>query len=507
MDSRELGRIFHEFEEDRAKELARIRVKGWVLWQIVKPPLFYHLVNKPPSSEDKDQKKGEGELSTQGRKKTLSRLGKGLKLLFQLLFLRKDDFDGIVLSREIAKNEVDRAGAYFDPLLDTLPLNVPEHRFLVIELSFRKPIRRDRQKVRPHFRSEGFFFFTTIMRKWTWIKNRSRIRSEAEALTNEIRSYFDKKGVEFDLSGKRMEAYILNFFGEYQVYKWIFKRFRPRAAFFTDQVGKGKLAALLDLGIHAIEFQHGLIHRYKKDYIHSSAFAPFKREMVLPDLIATKGDLFTRELMKGGFWSEEELYTLGSYRAESFMRSTRTEDGDEVKGKLLFFTQWTMVDEGVRTIRFLKPLLEELGIELWIKPHPRTHYQHLDRYRRAADNASRILILAAEDPIKGFLGSADLVLGFYSTTLVEALFFGIPAITIGTSGMPKGLHDHLVSNDGLEKAIRPIGIEELHSPLRAFYTSSDLRRHWRTDLTRARRSLYEPGYVQNLKGLVKKFLE
>src|SRR5690606_2742072 len=94
------------------------------------------------------------------------------------------------------------------------------------------------------------------------------------------------------------------------------------------------------------------------------------------------------------------------------------------------------------------------NISLIIKAHQNEPSGNLAWFK---DFASRyndiVLFYASEIDLYNLILRSDLVIGYYSTALLEAIALNVPVITIATDNIPRGIHSYL-ENNKLEDVIK-----------------------------------------------------
>jgi hypothetical protein len=77
------------------------------------------------------------------------------------------------------------------------------------------------------------------------------------------------------------------------------------------------------------------------------------------------------------------------------------------------------------------------GLILAIKPHPNSKYEVTDRLCEIVSQSSNIRPISAGVSMRDIFSSATAILGVTGTVLLEAVFAGIPAISVGPNAMSK----------------------------------------------------------------------
>jgi hypothetical protein len=235
------------------------------------------------------------------------------------------------------------------------------------------------------------------------------------------------------ITSTRIVDALANFRHQKRMYRWILRRLRAKFVLFGDSGDYAITAAAKELGMKAIEFQHGITHRHYPANSWSAEALPYKARMLLPDRILLYGAHWRDELAAFGFW-REELCEVGSTRVDTYR--ARASNRDDSRCTIVFTTQGT---DTLRLAAFLKEFADkaagQLAYKLVIKMHPAypTAREHFDA--AFAGNNSVDLVAGTTPPTTfELLKRADLHASIYSFCHYEALALGVPTIIVGLTG-------------------------------------------------------------------------
>jgi len=227
------------------------------------------------------------------------------------------------------------------------------------------------------------------------------------------------------------------------LYKLLFARSGVRAVAVTDAGGKtGEIAAAKSLGLPVVEVQHGMFSHDEPDYAWVRAHRDLGRAMPLPDAIIVFGPLWKRELVRNGYWRDEELLladnpVLASYRRSPPVRRREPESPLIV----LFATQWYVRSDAVAFLNAALDLQRRSGsrvFQLRIKLHPAELTAERDYAALSETFPEDCMLAPAATEAFAEILQADLVAGYTSMMLLEAIGLGVPALSIAGGAGKEG---------------------------------------------------------------------
>lgn len=255
------------------------------------------------------------------------------------------------------------------------------------------------------------------------------------------------------------------------LYKLLFARSGVRAVAVTDAGGKtGEIAAAKSLGLPVVEVQHGMFSHDEPDYAWVRAHRDLGRAMPLPDAIIVFGPLWKRELVRNGYWRDQEILladnpVLASYRRSPPVRQRESESPLIV----LFATQWYVRSDAVAFLNAALDLQRRSGsrvFQLRIKLHPAETAADRDYASLAEAYPEDCVLAPASTEAYSEIRHADVVTGFTSMMLLEAIGLGVPALSIAAGA-------------GKEGFCTAFGIDELRDVVREVDTPARFLEHLR----------------------------
>ncbi|MCG3143560.1 MAG: hypothetical protein HONDAALG_00909 [Gammaproteobacteria bacterium] len=233
----------------------------------------------------------------------------------------------------------------------------------------------------------------------------------------------------------------------FRVRKWLygllFARSGVRAVAVTDAGGKtGEIAAARSLGLPVVEVQHGMFGHDEPDYAWVQAHRGSGRALPLPDAIIVFGPLWKRELARNDYWRDQEILLANSPVLTSYRRSEPVRRPErESRLTVLFATQWYVRSDAIAFLGAALDLQRRGGSRLFqlrIKLHPAEQAAERD-YAALAETFPEDCVLApASTEAFAEILQADLVTGFTSMMLLEAIGLGVPALSIATGAGKEG---------------------------------------------------------------------
>ncbi|MCU0428430.1 MAG: hypothetical protein MUF42_00535 [Cytophagaceae bacterium] len=321
----------------------------------------------------------------------------------------------------------------------------------------------------------------------------------SHTLHSSLQDYFSKKGETIPDYSCIIQHFLCAFYAEYLFYNCFYLIIRPRFIVGSEQVATGKMAAALNRGIPMIELQHGLVEDNHPYYDYHPILANYRKELVLPTKIGVFGNFYKDFLLKCPVWNQDQIVAIGYYRMELKRKLYNRTFAEPLR--ILFPTQWTTYTESLQLIEFLKTKTKELSFEFIIKPHPLEPSHHLTGYEHAVSN-SGFEFKSLRSDIYECMYTADLVIGFDSTVLLEAISLGIPVITIATKDFPDGLNSFL-NTTSLMEAIKPAkNLDEIFSYTLQLATNEDFRNAWKAECEKLGDYVYQKNYLEKVTTMI-----
>jgi len=223
----------------------------------------------------------------------------------------------------------------------------------------------------------------------------------------------------------------------------VFAALRPDAVLMTNAPYlSGEVAAAKSCGVTVAEFQHGLFGPRCPEYGWPGALASQRARMPVADRLFVFGDLFRAGALKNGFWRAEEVTAIGSAAIEQQRRDSLPASSRRSEPRLVFLTQpttrieavsfWRRFLEGVQSGEFPR-------VSLTIKVHPSERDRSSDYASLATEFPALCRIAAPDIDANRVMLDHDLVVGFTSYGLIEAVGLGRAAVSISGEQTPGGV--------------------------------------------------------------------
>jgi hypothetical protein len=407
-----LSKQLFEFEARHVSELSEIELFGFLLWSGIKKDVFYEILKK---SSGKSLSLG----STDQNKISLF---ERLKHLYNVCFRLKPI---VFFTNSVNRNFKDEKGQFPEVLLEEF-INNLDSKSSVVELNYQKhKIEKSSQLIR---NGDVLNVLYSIVRLFLRLFKQGR--RQADSIWDLISHLKEFSSIEYS------ELYntILKFYSEYLVWNLIFKINGVKTIYVSDEMGSGKMAAAMALGITCVEFQHGIINRYKVDYYVTSEMNDFKGNYVRPSYIVVIGQFWKNLLEETGFWNSNEVVVLGSYKMSTYQHELQSKRSNSC----LVLSQWMFVDNIVTVLSEL--LLLNPDYKFQIKPHPGDSASTLDKYRDLAYSHENLELLDQYSHTQQCLKTSEFALACNSYALIEALGLNCKVVSISADLYPKGIH-------------------------------------------------------------------
>lgn len=226
-------------------------------------------------------------------------------------------------------------------------------------------------------------------------------------------------------------------------------RVRPRLVVLTDEAdsqGLSLVSACRIRSVPTIAVQHGVLHPFHFGYVHDPADHRASPPFPLPDLTLVYGAYFREVLEHCGHFPPGSVRVTGSPGSDAMVRARalprdpgfRERLGLSGRGPLVVLATQPLPD-----LRDRENILEATcramdrmpGGVLVVKPHPAEW--DLAAHRAALRRHGLPELLLPEADLTDLFRHADLAVAQSSTTLIEALLLGCPAITLNLTGDPE----------------------------------------------------------------------
>ena len=230
-------------------------------------------------------------------------------------------------------------------------------------------------------------------------------------------------------------------------FRRVLKRTAPRLVVLIDEVDSQGLSLLLacqELSIPTVAIQHGVIHPQHFGYGHDPRDHQGPRPFPLPDCTLVYGPYFSEVLQTLGHFPAEKIRVTGNGRFDAMrlvQEDPQFREGMGLSGQeraVVLVTQ-PLPNPSERAAILEATCRALAGVEhavLLIKPHPREW--DLSPYHQAIRDfgLARARVLPGAD-LGRLFRHADLSISQSSTSLIESLLLGCPAISLNLTGWPE----------------------------------------------------------------------
>lgn len=270
---------------------------------------------------------------------------------------------------------------------------------------------------------------------------RPAVRASADALAQKLNAITPEVG---GLSWQRVCLDALSIFEARRI-AWtrVFDYLRPDVVIMTNAPYlSGQVAAAKACGAVVAEFQHGLFGPRCPEYGWPAVAAAKRARMPVADKLFVFGDRFRDAALKNGFWRGDDVRAIGSAAIERIRDFAPPSSDASGPRRLVFLTQPSTRDEA---IAFWRQVLSRVAsgslppVRLTIKVHP-VERDRSSGYAALASEYALLCRIAApdEDAIQVMLDH-DVVIGYTSYGLIEAVGLGRAAVSLSGQQAPGGI--------------------------------------------------------------------
>jgi hypothetical protein len=490
-----LSGYFYEFEKEYFDEIVKNRIDDKIAWFIIKLSVFYYIYHQNLNDNVTSVEPRQGS----GKSKAI-RVGKFFLKFWKNWFhvLKKSKRNKtIVIPLTIDKRLKD--GKFKNVLFDELILEGIIEDPLVLAIS-KEGILLEPSCVGTDIYLDHLSHLTTVLAKR--YSKQFAVSEQVDVLYRLVLRFLKTYDIDVTIEKGFIIAKLSYCKAECNLYKKLFKNLKPKTIVVTDQSFAGKIQAANDLNIKVVEFQHGLMDKFYPHYTLPREYSAFKKNLVLADKIVVFGEFHRQQVLEHGFWNENDVIVVGNVQINEVRNEFAGAKQMHSKLKIIFPTQGRYSFSN--TIKVLEQLsnLDSTRFEVIIRPHPLEPDDCLSYYRRIVDGFPVFQLKEERVSIYSLIFESDVVLGFDSTTLLEAIAMGKPAITIASAEFPRGIHS-MLRNNSLEDVIMIITLEEnnLVSFLEKLNSDNELMTDWKNRSLERANFLYNNNYLESSKAL------
>lgn len=223
----------------------------------------------------------------------------------------------------------------------------------------------------------------------------------------------------------------------------VFARLKPDVVIMTNAPYlSGEVAAARSCGALVAEFQHGLFGPRCPEYGWPGSLATERARMPVADRLFVFGDLFRAGALKNGFWRAEDVRAIGSAAIENVRHTAASPRSSAAEPRLVFLTQpMTRAEAIVFWRQFLTAVTagELPRASLTIKVHPSEREQTSDYAILLTEFPTLCRIAGSDEDANRVMLDHDVVVGYTSYGLIEAVGLGRKAVSISGAQAPGGV--------------------------------------------------------------------
>ena len=490
INDKTVAQLFQQYEKTRFDFYKNFRVKGFFAWQVIKRPLYYDITSDVFYQNAK-RRRGSS------MKKYLVAF---LKFPFQFFRIKtkKKKIKALVIGHEIYRFEKDENGKDINNFADHWYhfWENDERIFFEYRSGIKDPEMSNlREDLDINFLNAIVAVVVTLASKMRW-RNKT-----VKDLSTNLQSFLASNIDEVPNLVPIVRRIVLRFQIEYGFYSFLFRTLKPQFLIVTDEIGTGVMAAANKAGVIVVENQHGHFDKLKPDYmLDPQTLGTSREKLILPNYITVFGEYFKKSLISDSIWKNEEIVPVGNVRIDKYRQKRKSSAEHEFT--ILIPTQWNVFTE---TMTLLNELSDGHGltkVRILVKMHPREPKSHIDEYHKLAQADSIFSILDSQCNIYDLFLQSDVVVGFDSTSLFEAVACGLPTITINTAIAPDGIHSYIIKEEVLMNAIKISDAKGSWQIISNWLANKDFRSDWLKKVREAGNYLYTENCIENCRSLI-----
>ena len=418
----EINRRFIQLDHNPL--LLNLKVDGWLAWPVVKERVWLYCLTQV--ERERETRKSVYSLGS------LKRIFSGIaQFALNIGLPRQCDFALLYEERDTRLPN----GQIVHPHLGTLPTRPSGgsyfHYLYVWDANVTERIGRSRMSDR------DVGAFAALV---------ARIIRRCKSITSLARLLRDEIGVRLpEIDSEQLYLIIADQLARFRVrsvlFSWIFRRNGIGKIIVLDPDGKvPEIAAAKRLGLEVVEVQHGMFSAVEPDYSWSEVHRNSSTPLPVPDKVIVFGPLWRDELLKAGYWQEDEIFLAQNPVLDAFrrVRHERNTQKSSCRPLNVLFPAQPHLRDAAFSFWYAVLDKQNKGLQdgnapefhLRIKPHP-LELGKLDQYRKLSEAFPSHCTLAVEgsDAFYEMLDS-DIVAGFTSLMMIEALGLEIPVINL-----------------------------------------------------------------------------
>ena len=404
--------------------------RGWWAWPIVKERLWLYCLNDRVDESQSQRKK---------ITEVLRRLSSGiwqisLNLLFSFTKVGAVFYEGRSVSLPDGRRLHPHLGS-----LERLERSGPwlHYRFPWAKVGRRFPCLGE---IEDYGISSVVAVFASVL----------RFKSEERMVGRQIASELLKEFPELDaevlyrITSDQLARFSLRFLFS----RHLLARSQVKTVIVLDSDGKiPEIAAAKSLGLNVSEVQHGMFSTREPAYSWQEFHREVPLKLPLPDTQVVFGEVWAEQLREAGYWSQENIVVarnpLISEYHRLFLRQREARKTSEARPLQVLFPTQGYVREAA--VKFWVSVLEASNhlqtnfFQLSIKVHPLERDYTRDYSELAEKYADRVSIISEDIESFDAMLSADVVVGYTSLMMVEAIGIGLPVIGLEGQSIGAGI--------------------------------------------------------------------
>lgn len=424
----ELNNFFCDLDVDQ--EMLAIEFDGWLVWPIVKSALWHWLILPDMNTTASDKRHQAREILH-----ALASAARGGRDCIRLLRCVKPTQVAILYSQRESYNTPARLGhPYLGQVMEKSP------NFFGLVYGWGRFHGR-------HNSSANAFLFEDCRSFLSLASRLLRHQSDIRKISEEIATLVSHRiGEQYKDGINHICRSTLAYFKvASRFFDMVFKVLNPGHILVMDPDAKcAEIAAAKRQGICVVEIQHGMFGRKDPDYSWRSQHRDYFSKLTVPDRVFVFGPVWRDALMSNGFWDSADVVCVGNASLLHLAQSKSAQPAPTAIIKVLFPSQYYVATEA---IAFLTEMLEivqadELDyLQLRIAVHPMEKH-FAARYLALARKFSPFCVVEKmEDDGFDTMLRADVIMGYTSFMMIEALGAGKQAVSICQSPVEGGISE------------------------------------------------------------------
>jgi len=173
-------------------------------------------------------------------------------------------------------------------------------------------------------------------------------------------------------------------------------------------------------GIPVIELMHGVITAQHPFYNYPRLYRSYFENGLFPDSLAVYGEYWREVVINGNMFPPESVLISGYYvKIKDLPRFSKRKPRENGQIVILITTQWTLQEQFLNYICFLKSQLDREQWQIVVKPHPA---ENIEQYVSLGDGN---FVIISNKTVYELLEDCDIHISAYSTVLYEAVRYGV----------------------------------------------------------------------------------